>query len=153
MIESAFTTALAGALTKGHGFGLAILESFNDAGTFGAFGFLGAYFLISLAAPAYLRHRGQLGGNELVTALISVILLMVPAVGSVYPVPAWPVNMFPYIFLGYLAIGVTWFLILRRRPEFVRLISDRIHAEHKAIEAAVTAVSAREVKQQKAVVA
>jgi amino acid transporter len=41
-------------------FGLAILDAFNDAGTFGAFGFLGAYFLISLAAPAYLKARGQM---------------------------------------------------------------------------------------------
>ena len=44
---------------------------------------------------------------------------MVPAVGSVYPVPSWPVNIFPYIFLAYLAIGMVWFMILRRRPDFV----------------------------------
>jgi hypothetical protein len=64
-------------------FRLAILDAFNDAGTFGAFGFLGAYFLISIAAPAYLQHRGQLGRSELAIAVISVILPMVPAVGSV----------------------------------------------------------------------
>jgi hypothetical protein len=67
-------------LTKG--FGLAILDAFNDAGTFGARGFLGAYFLISIAAQAYLQHRGQTGRSELAIAVISVILLLVPAVGS-----------------------------------------------------------------------
>ena len=41
-------------------FKLEILDAFNDAGTFGAFGFLGAYFLISIAAPAYLSKRGEL---------------------------------------------------------------------------------------------
>jgi hypothetical protein len=41
---------------------------------------------------------------------------MVPLVGSVYPVPAWPVNIFPYIFLGYLLLGMAWFAVLRRRP-------------------------------------
>ena len=39
-------------------FKLDILDAFNDAGTFGAFGFLGGYFLISIAAPVYLKHRG-----------------------------------------------------------------------------------------------
>ena len=111
-------------------FGLQILDAFNDAGTFGAFGFLGAYFLISVAAPAYLKKRGELSGRELTLSVASVALLLVPAVGSVYPVPSWPVNVFPYIFLGYLAIGLVWFMILHRRPDFANGLKDRIHAEH-----------------------
>jgi hypothetical protein len=66
----------------------------------------------------------------------SVLLLMVPAVGSVYPVPSWPVNIFPYIFLGYLAIGLTWFMILRRRPAFAKGVNDQIRREHRAHETA-----------------
>lgn len=58
--------------------------------------------------------------------------MLVPAVGSVYPVPSWPVNIFPYIFLGYLAIGMTWFTVLRRNPDFIASVKDRIHAEHGA---------------------
>ncbi|HUA33081.1 MAG TPA: APC family permease, partial [Candidatus Binataceae bacterium] len=116
-------------------FGLAILDAFNDAGTFGAFGFLGAYFLISIAAPMYLKQRGQLGGKEIGLSAAAVILLMVPAVGSVYPVPSWPVNIFPYIFLGYLAIGLVWFMILRTRPEFASTVRRRVTAEHEVIPA------------------
>lgn len=111
-------------------FRLEILDAFNDAGTFGAFGFLGAYFLISVAAPAYLKGRGQLGGRGLALSAASVLLLLVPAVGSVYPVPSWPVNIFPYIFLGYLAIGLAWFLILRRRPDFAQSLRRRVSSEH-----------------------
>jgi amino acid transporter len=111
-------------------FKLEILDAFNDAGTFGAFGFLGAYFLISIAAPAYLSKRGELTPGATALSVASVVLLLVPAVGSVYPVPSWPVNIFPYIFLGYLAIGLTWFMILRRNPEFIDSITHRIHAEH-----------------------
>ncbi len=114
-------------------FGLAVLDAFNDAGTFGAFGFLGAYFLISIAAPAYLRQWGALRMKEIGLAAASVVLLMVPAVGSVYPVPSWPVNIFPYIFLGYLAIGLTWFMILRRRPAFVASVTERVRAEHRGV--------------------
>ncbi len=111
-------------------FKLEILDAFNDAGTLGAFGFLGAYFLISIAAPAYLARRRELGPAGLGLSVASVVLLMVPAVGSVYPVPSWPVNIFPYIFLGYLAIGLGWFAMLRARPDFADRVRDRVHAEH-----------------------
>ena len=111
-------------------FKLEVLDAFNDAGTFGAFGFLGAYFLISIAAPAYLKRIGQLSGRELALSVASVVLLLVPAVGSVYPVPSWPVNIFPYIFLAYLAIGMGWFMVLRRRPDFVSEVKRRVHVEH-----------------------
>ncbi len=81
-------------------FRLDILDAFNDAGTFGAFGFLGGYFLISLAAPAYLKRAGILRGRDIALSAAALVLLLVPAVGSVYPVPSWPVNIFPYIFLA-----------------------------------------------------
>jgi hypothetical protein len=113
---------------------LAVLDAFNDAGTFGAFGFLGAYFLISIAAAAYLGKRKELGAGALGLSAASVVLLLVPAVGSVYPVPSWPVNIFPYIFLGYLALGFGWFILLRRNPNFVGDVRDRIHAQHGATE-------------------
>jgi amino acid transporter len=115
-------------LTKA--FKLEILDAFNDAGTFGAFGFLGAYFLISIAAPAYLSKRHELSPGALGLSIASVVLLLVPAVGSVYPVPSWPVNIFPYIFLGYLALGLGWFMVLRSNRDFINGLKDRIHAEH-----------------------
>jgi amino acid transporter len=121
---------LLSSLTLTKVFSLAILDAFNDAGTFGAFGFLGAYFLISFAAPTYLRQRGELTIGALGIAVASAFLLLVPAVGSVYPVPAWPVNIFPYIFIAYLAVGLGWFRILERNRGFIDQIKQRIHAEH-----------------------
>jgi hypothetical protein len=61
----------------------------------------------------------------------SVLLLLVPAVGSVYPVPSWPVNIFPYIFLAYVAIGLIWFMLLRRRPNFAQALIHRVSSEHQ----------------------
>jgi amino acid transporter len=123
------------ALTSG--FHLEVLDAFNDAGTFGAFGFLGAYFLISIAAPLYLRQWSRLNGREIGLSVASIVLLLVPAVGSVYPVPSWPVNIFPYIFLGYLAIGLVWFMILHRRPNFASGVKERVHAEHTVAPAGI----------------
>jgi hypothetical protein len=50
-------------------------------------------------------------------------------------VPSWPVNIFPYIFLGYLAIGLVWFMVLRARPDFAKTVKRRVTAEHDVIAA------------------
>ncbi|GLK68995.1 hypothetical protein GCM10008179_26330 [Hansschlegelia plantiphila] len=51
-------------------------------------------------------------------SLVTILLLLVPLAGSLYPVPAWPFSALPYVFLGLLALGVSWFLILKARaPE------------------------------------
>lgn len=93
--------------------GIAVSDAFNDAGTFGAFGFLGAYVFVSIAAPMYLRKIGALRGRDIAMSAVALLFLLVPAVGSVYPVPAPPVNAFPYIFLGYFLIGLVFFLMRR----------------------------------------
>ena len=42
---------------------------------------------------------------------------MVPTIGSFYPMPPWPVKLFPYIYLAWMAVGGTWlFIVNRRRP-------------------------------------
>jgi amino acid transporter len=81
-------------------------DAFNDAGLFGAMGFCGAYVLISLATPFYLKKIGELKPYNVAIAIIALVLLAVPIVGTVYPVPAAPLNYFPYIFLTYLVAGV-----------------------------------------------
>lgn len=88
------------------GWQMAPFDAFNDAGLFGAMGFCGAYVLISLATPFYLKKIGELKPYNIAVAVIALLLLAVPIVGTVYPVPAAPLNYFPYIFLAYVLIGV-----------------------------------------------
>jgi amino acid transporter len=88
------------------GWQMAPLDAFNDAGLFGAMGFCGAYVLISLATPFYLKKIGELKAHHIAVAAVALILLTVPIVGTVYPVPVFPMNYFPYIFLGYLVGGI-----------------------------------------------
>jgi amino acid transporter len=91
------------------------LTTFGDAGTLAAFGFLLAYYLITIAAPAYLKRRGELRTRDVVIAVIACLCLLVPTIGSFYPVPPFPVDIFPYIFVAYMAIGGGWLFILSRR--------------------------------------
>jgi amino acid transporter len=91
------------------------LTTFGDAGTLAAFGFLLAYFLITIAAPAYLRRRRELRVRNVVIAVIACLCLLVPTIGSFYPVPPFPLDIFPYIFAAYMAVGGGWLFVLSRR--------------------------------------
>src|ERR1700722_10502399 len=88
------------------GWQMAPLDAFNDAGLFGAMGFCAAYVLISLATPFYLKKIGELKTHHIAVAIIALVLLTVPIVGTVYPVPSFPMNYFLYIFLFFLLVGI-----------------------------------------------
>lgn len=114
-----------------YAFKLEVLDEFNDAGTMGAFGFLGAYFFITIAAPAFLKKRGELKGKDIGLCVAAVVLMLIPAVGSVFPIPPAPVKYFPYVFLLYLVIGAFRVLSLRwGAPERIKQIREEVHTEH-----------------------
>src|SRR5271154_3486778 len=106
-------------------------DAFNDAGLFGAMGFCGAYVLISLATPFYLKKIGELKAHHIAVAVIALALLVVPIVGTVYPVPPAPMNYFPYIFLAYLVAGVV--LISIRSRSLVEIDGIRRALEETAM--------------------
>jgi amino acid transporter len=91
------------------------LTTFGDAGTLAAFGFLLAYFMISIAAPVYLRKLGELTRRNLVISGLAIACLLVPTVGSFYPVPPVPVRYFPYYFLTYMLVGAIWLTVVSKR--------------------------------------
>jgi amino acid transporter len=120
------------AATLGH---VALLDCFNDVGTCAAFGFVVAYGLVSAAAPAYLKKFGEVTAKDWAGCIASLVLLAIPAVGSVYPVPAAPVSYFPYAFLVYLAVGIVWILAFhRRQPMASGLIRQDLDQSHARFE-------------------
>ena len=92
--------------------GRAPLDAFNDTATLGAFGFVAIYAFVALGAPVYLKKLGELKRGHIVLAVGTLALLIIPAIGSVYPVPPPPTNYFPYVFLAYFLLGVA--LLWRR---------------------------------------
>jgi amino acid transporter len=94
------------------------LTIFEYAGTLAAFGFLFAYFMISVAAPFYLRKLGELRARDVTITVLAFLCLLVPLVGSFYPSPPSPVNLFPYIFLGFMLVGgARLYWMHRTQPE------------------------------------
>lgn len=112
-------------------FGLKILDIYGYLGTIATYGFLLAYILISIAAPVYLYRQQALSIFDIAIAAIAIIFMLIPVVGSVYPVPAAPFNVFPYLFLMYLVVGGGWFLMLRlHSPEIIENMEQELEEIH-----------------------
>lgn len=90
-------------------------DTFGWYGTLASFGFILVYLLCSICAPVYLARLGEATARDYAFGALGVVLMAASVVGSIYPVPAYPLNLLPYIFLAYLAAGVAWFFILKAR--------------------------------------
>jgi amino acid transporter len=116
-------------------FGVGVLDIYFYTGTIATYGFLLVYVLVSIAAPVYLHRERQLKPLDVVISVISVVFMLLPVVGSVYPVPPTPFNVFPYLFLMYLVAGGAWFLMLRlHSPEVIEEMEQDIEAVHTRFE-------------------
>ncbi len=133
-VMAALAFVIPTALSVGH---VATLDVFNYVGTMAAFGFMVAYFLVTIAAPVYLKSLGELKAPNVMMTGAALLLLCIPAVGSVFPLPPAPVLYFPYIFLVYMLIGVIWVLTHYGRKaaasEVVRKDLDYIHAQFQPL--------------------
>lgn len=116
-------------------FGIPVLDIYGYLGSIAAYGFLLVYILVSIAAPVYLQKQGKLNMGNVAIALLAILFMLVPVIGSIYPVPAFPYNVFPYLFLLYLVVGGGWFLMLRlRSPETIEEIEQDLELIHGRFE-------------------
>ena len=63
----------------------------------------------------YLRKLGELKQSHIVVAVAGFLLLLVPLVGLFYPLPAFPVDIFPAIFAAFMLLGGGWLYVLNMR--------------------------------------
>jgi amino acid transporter len=78
------------------------------------YGFIVAYVLVCAALPRYLRdHNAYRPGAQLIPWLACFAMLLA-LVGKLYPVPEGPYGKPPYVYLGYLLAGLSWFFIRAR---------------------------------------
>lgn len=95
--------------------GLTPVDILGYYGSIATYGFIVAYLIVSIAAAGYLRRLGQLRPVHLVPSLIGAVAMGAVLYYSVLPVPAYPYNIFPYVFLALLVPGVGAYLVLRSR--------------------------------------
>ena len=104
--------------------GVGASDIYGWLGSISVFGFLMAYALIGIALPMARRASGRNSIWITATSWFTVLVMVAAAAGSLYPTPPAPALWFPYIYLGYLAAGMTWFLF-RRRTIYLRMAQAR----------------------------
>src|SRR4051794_41060862 len=113
--------------------GLTPVDILGYYGSIATYGFIVAYLVVSLAAVGYLRRLGEFKPIHLVPSLLGAAAMGAVLYYSVHPVPDYPFNIFPYIFLGLLVPGMIAFFVLRaRRPEVaaaVGTLSEGLHPD------------------------
>jgi amino acid transporter len=104
---------------------LGFLNAFGYTGTLASFGFVIVYLGMCIAAPVEMKKTGNLKAVNMLIGLIGVALMLFVIWGSVYPVPAYPFNILPYLFLGYMVVGAIWFALLKRKsPQILASIQQ-----------------------------
>jgi amino acid transporter len=91
------------------------LNAFSYAATFGTFGFVLVYLLICIVAPVELWRAGELSLGKLIDGVLGVGLMAFVLIGSLVPVPPYPMSLLPYLFGAYLTMGIVWYGIVSVR--------------------------------------
>ncbi len=105
------------------------LNAYGYFGTYATYGFIFAYIMISIAAPLFLKSINELKAKNIINSSLSIIFLLIPLVGSVYPVPSAPYNLLPYLFLVYMAGGYSWYLYSNRKTNKDTLLLTNTNLE------------------------
>lgn len=98
-------------------FGSGMFDIFGWLGTIATFGFLFCYALNVIAAPIFLKKNHILKPMNAFISILTALILIVPIVGSVYPVQPFPSNIFPFIFLGWIIVGIIGFWAISKRDK------------------------------------
>jgi amino acid transporter len=115
-------------------FGSGLMDIFGWVGTIATLGFLFSYAMIVLGVPFFLHKIKELKPKNIIITVISFVVLMIPIVGSVYPLPAFPYSLFPFIFLGWLVIGCIWFAIVKsRKSDLSANVKSEIMLTHEQL--------------------
>jgi amino acid transporter len=93
---------LVGVLTWAPAIGAATY--FDNLGTIGTLSLILVYLCVTVGAAAYaVRTRQRMWA---VFGGLGTVVLLWPLFNSVYPVPAYPGNLWPYVVVAYVLIGV-----------------------------------------------
>lgn len=110
-------------------------DIFNWLGTIATYGFLVCYTLCVISSPIYLYRNNLLKIKHAVVAIITVAILLIPIIGSIYPIPPYPMNLLPIIFLGWLIVGGIYFMInFKNNPYIEKNIIEELNSSNDKIQ-------------------
>lgn len=87
-------------------FSCPLLDIVGWLGTLATFGFIYAYMATSISAAKMLRSQKALTLSKLLVVAMSILVLTIALVGSLYPAPPFPYNALPFIFGLYMLVAL-----------------------------------------------
>lgn len=90
-------------------------DMYDLLGSLSVFGFLTAYALVALALPFARYAMGQHSHVVAAISVFTVLVLILVAVFDLRSVSDAVHARIPYIYLGYIAAGIAWYLVRRKR--------------------------------------
>jgi amino acid transporter len=105
-----------------------VVDIFFWTATYGTLSLLVAYLLSTVGALRFLflGARRRVAAWEIVIPLAAIGFLVYTLYKNVYPVPAWPYDLFPYVAAGWLLLSLAFVLLV---PGFARQIGERLRQE------------------------
>ncbi len=98
--------------------GISGIDIYGWMGSLSVYGFMTTYGLAIIGLPIYLKRNDKLTLGTITLSVAAAVATLLALAGTLYPVPAAPLNWLPYFFLAYILCGVAWFYISRlNRPQ------------------------------------
>lgn len=93
--------------------------------TYGVYGYMVAYALVAFACAVYVRKEGLPRALVTICATISVLAMGYIFFANVWPVPEFPLNVIPYVFVVSMVVAIVWFMRVRNaHPEVMSRIGN-----------------------------
>lgn len=105
------------------------IEVFGYLATIGSLAILVSYIFTSIGSMFYFTKIKAWKAPNLIIPVLSVMALLYVLYSNIYPVPAFPNNLFPYIVLAWIALGFVFSNIFTKRKD----IKDEEVKEEKAV--------------------
>ncbi len=93
--------------------GISGIDIYGWMGSLSVYGFMTTYALAAIGLPLYLKRNHRLTPGTIALSIAATVATLLALAGTLYPVPAAPLNWLPYFYLAYILSGVAWFYASR----------------------------------------
>ena len=95
--------------------GISGIDIYGWMGSLSVYGFMTTYGLAAIGLPIYLKRNHRLTPGTIALSVAATLATLLALAGTLYPVPAAPLNWLPYFYLIYILCGVAWFFLSKRK--------------------------------------
>ncbi|MFL0253089.1 APC family permease [Clostridium neuense] len=95
------------------------IDVFSYYGTIGSLAILVSYIFTSVGAIVYFTKKKIWNALHLIIPILGIVSLLYVLWSSIYPIPEFPQNLFPYIVLAWIVLGVILSKLFSKKEVYV----------------------------------